>query len=312
MTRQPAPPVQHLDASPCSQTRADLGESARWDARRRELLWVDITGRHLHRGRVSGTEVETVRTYTTDDTLTVATPLADGSGWIIGLGATLAFLAEDGTTRQLAAPEADKDVATRMNDGACDAMGRLWIGSMALDQRDGAGSLYRIDLDGTVARVLDHVGISNGIGWSPDATTMYWIDSKASTVFAIDYGIDDGELGEHRSLVVIDEGGPVPDGLTVDVDGHVWVGIFGAGEVRRYDPAGTHEITVHLPASQGPDPCFAGDDGRTLVVTSVRHGLSPAQLREQPDAGRLCSVMTGFSGPPVQPYRGPLQLTLQR
>jgi sugar lactone lactonase YvrE len=176
---------------------------------------------------------------------------------------------------------------------------------MAFDERPGAGTLYRLDLDGTVSTVLDGLTVSNGLGWSPDDRTVYLSDSGAKTVWAHPYDLDSGAFGERRVLLDFTEDPDgVADGLTVDDEGCLWTALWGGGQVRRYSPDGELLTVVDVPGVENTTSCaFAGD---LLVISTSRHGLDDDARAAQPDAGRLFTVRAGVSGPPAHPYRGPL------
>ncbi len=125
-----------------------------------------------------------------------------------------------------------------MNDGACDRAGRFFAGSMDDDERPGRGKFYRLDPDHGVTKLFDGVGISNGVGWSPDDTLMYYIDSLAYRVDVADYDLATGQMGERRPFARLGSGETVPDGLAVDSQGGVWVAVWGGGVIQRYDSDG--------------------------------------------------------------------------
>jgi sugar lactone lactonase YvrE len=286
-------------AEPASSERADLGEGTRWDGERGELLWVDLLAGVLrtavpdHGGRlVTTTELRL------DVPLGAAAPLVDGSGWVIAAGDGFALLSRAGEVRWLDRPEAASAGATRMNDGACDPSGRFWAGSMAYDNTPGAGSLYRLDADGAVTMVLQHVTISNGLGWSPDGKTLYYADTGAATIDAFSFDARSGALTNRRTLV---RDSPA-DGLTVDDEGYVWAAIWGGGEVRRYSPTGLLDGIVRIPASQVTCCCFGGADRQTLFVSTAATGLSDDERAREPDAGRVFAFRTTVSGPATTPY----------
>src|SRR5919109_1118402 len=159
-------------------THATLGEGPGWDADRQELFWVDITGGRLLVATLTATGASGKRRYETGHVTACAAPYqGPGGGWLLGADQGFAHLAEDGAFTLLAQPEADSAVPVRMNDGCCDPAGRFWAGSMAWDKTPDAGSLFRVDLDGSVHRVLTGLTISNGLGWSPDERTMYVTDT---------------------------------------------------------------------------------------------------------------------------------------
>jgi sugar lactone lactonase YvrE len=281
-----------------------LTEGVRWHAERQELLWVDILGRGFHRATLtSDGRPDQIRTMALDRHVGAVAPVA-GGGYVLAAGQGFLFADEAGSVVELAQPEAGH-VGVRMNDGACDPQGRLWAGTMAYDETPGAGALYRLELDGSCTTVLTGLTISNGIGWSPDGGTMYLSDSGLRLVEAFDFDGPTGAISGRRTLVRIDQPGTAPDGLTVDEQGDIWVGIYGGWAVHRYGPEGSLQATVPIPAAQATSCAFGGDDGRTLFVTTGRERLEEAELQRQPDAGRVFSV-TGLDvrGPGCALYRG--------
>ncbi|NHC46757.1 SMP-30/gluconolactonase/LRE family protein [Motilibacter aurantiacus] len=301
-----APPPASTRPDPVSAEVAELGEGPRWDAARSELLWVDIPAGTLRRAGWEGGRLRTLAEHRLDVPLGAAAPAeSPDGGWLLAAGTGLSWLSAEGGVRELAQPEAGRDV--RMNDAACDPAGRLWAGTMAYDERAGAGRLARCDLDGSVQIVGDGFTVPNGFGWSPDGRTMYHADSGHKVLRAYPFDVEGGSLGDPR--VVVDFGdGPPADGITVDDEGTVWAALYGGGEVRRYDPSGRVLAVVAMPVSQPTAPCFG--PGTTLFVTTTRQGLSPEQLAAEPDAGRVFAVDVGVGGPPVRPFRGALPTRL--
>jgi sugar lactone lactonase YvrE len=281
-----------------------LSEGPRWDEERQELLWVDILGRRFHRATLTaGGTPDQVRTMALDRHVGAVAPAA-GGGYVLAAGQGFMFVDEAGSVRELAQPEAGH-VDVRMNDGACDPQGRFWAGTMAYDESAGAGTLYRLELDGRCTTALTGLTISNGIGWSPDGRTMYLSDSGTGLVEAFDFDDVSGAIGERRALVHIDQPGMAPDGLTVDEQGDIWVAIYGGWAVNCYGPQGPLRATVHIPVAQATSCAFGGGDRRTLFVTTGRERLEEAALARQPDAGRVFSVTgLGARGHGCAPYRG--------
>jgi sugar lactone lactonase YvrE len=253
------------------ESAAVLGEGPRWDAVAQRLLWVDIKRGELHvwDGVDRAVELGTL--------IGSATP-TDSGEILVALADRLALVGEAGLRDLVSFPHGP---ALRANDGACDREGRLWIGTMMIDESPG-GALYRYD--GALERVLDGVGMSNGIGWSPDGTRMYYIDSLAHRVDVFDY---DGDISNRRRFVAFGDEG-TPDGLAVDDEGGVWVAFWGGHSVRRYDAAGVETELVSLPAKNVTACCFRES---TLVITTAA-----------PD-GRVYAADVGVSGPPAQPFR---------
>ena len=263
------------------RANAKLAEGPRWDAAARRLLWVDIEGCELHvleRGED--------RAIGLDAMVGAAAPTSSGAV-LVALADRLALvdLADESVRTLVRLPHGP---ALRSNDGACDAAGRFWIGTMALDETPGAGALYRYD--GSLERVLDEVTLSNGIGWTRDATRMYYIDSPVQRVDLFDFELASGRVDDRRPFVSIDESDGIPDGLTVDDEGGVWVALYGGSCVHRYDESGHLDAVLEVPAKNVTSCCFGGGDGRSLFVTTAA-----------PD-GNVYVTQPGVSGPPAHVF----------
>jgi sugar lactone lactonase YvrE len=280
--------------------RADLGEAPTWDADSGRLVWVDITG-----GRVHGFNPDTGR----DEVLDVGRPLGAAvptrSGRL-ALAMSDSFSMFDpatGAMEPVAQVEADSPDTT-MNDGKCDGAGRFWAGTKDVEGRRPLGSLYRLDPDRSLTRVLSGITVSNGLGWAPDQRTMYYVDSPTFTIEALDFEAEDGSVSNRRTLVEFPEGWGLPDGLTVDEDGSLWVAFWTGSAVRRITPEGRVESTVALPVSRVTSCAFGGSDLTDLYVTTARNGLSAAALRDEPLAGGLFRLRPGVRGLPQEPFAG--------
>lgn len=263
------------------RANAKLAEGPRWDAATGRLLWVDIEGCELHvleRGED--------RAIGLDAMVGVAAPTSSGAV-LVALADRLALvdLADESVRTLVRLPHGP---ALRSNDGACDAAGRFWIGTMGLDETPGAGALYRYD--GRLERVLDDVTLSNGIGWTRDDTRMYYIDSPVQRVDVFDFEVASGRIDDRRPFVSIDESEGIPDGLTVDDEGGVWVALYGGSCVHRYDESGRLDAVLEVPALNVTSCCFGGDDGRSLFVTTAA-----------PD-GNVYVTQPGVSGPPAHVF----------
>ena len=140
---------------------------------------------------------------------------------------------------------------------------------MAETDEPGAGSLYRLDLDGSVARVVDGVTISNGLGWSPDSTTMYYVDSLAHSLDAFDFVVETGEVRQRRVLAEVPSAMGLPDGLTVDEQGYIWVALHSGGAVHRYSPDGRLDTRIELPVALVTSCTFAGPEYKDLYITTA-------------------------------------------
>ncbi|MEA2280156.1 MAG: hypothetical protein QOK21_763 [Solirubrobacteraceae bacterium] len=271
------------------------------------LTWVDVLKGTLIVGSgENGILSERIR-YHTGLHLGAALPRGGGGdGWLLAAGSGFAHLATDGTVRVLAEPERGQRGVVRMNDAKCDHAGRLWAGSMAYDERPGAGSLFRVDLDGRVTRVLRDRQVSNGIDWSPDGSIFYYSDSGHGVVYQAPYDTDRGELGPLRTFVEPTPVDGVPDGLTVDAEGMIWVAFWRGGAVRRYDPAGRLIEEVRTGAPHTTSCCHGDTDGRTLFITSATARLTAAELAAAPRSGQVFATHVDAPAAPARPFLGAL------
>jgi sugar lactone lactonase YvrE len=186
----------------------------------------------------------------------------------------------------------------RMNEGSCDPDGRFYCGSMAYDKRAGAASLYRLDPDGRVQVVLDSVTISNGLDWSPDGGRVYYNDTATSRVDVFDYDASTG-LTDRRTFVDLSAEKLRPDGLTVDVEGAVWVAMANGGVVRRYLENGKCDGAVEVPTKKTTACAIGGEQLDRLFITTSRDGQE-----HDPLAGALFAIDIGPLGLPAREFGG--------
>jgi sugar lactone lactonase YvrE len=290
--------VRALEAELLLDARADLGEGPMWHADRGLVSWVDLYAGRLNWLALDGTAGPSVDV---GYQLGCAVPTADGAV-MLGTDHGFARLDDDGV-HMLAEVEPDEN--SFLNDGKCDALGRFWAGTVGVGD-DGlavadGGSLYRLEVDGSVTRYLPATTLSNGMDWSPDGATYYYIDSGTGTIDAFDFDLATGELSRRRPVVDIPKEDGFADGLCVDSDGCLWTAVWGASEVRRYRPDGTLDQTVRVPVSQPTSVIFAGDQLDVLVITSASRHLDAAEHARQPHAGSVFCAAPGASGQPIHP-----------
>jgi sugar lactone lactonase YvrE len=292
--------MTHSAAVLCAGEQTVLGEGARWDARRDELLGVDILAGRVYRERIDD-QGDLIRThsYPVPATVGAVAPVQDDEGWLLAAGRGFVHLSPDGSLRTIAevAP-----AATRMNDAACDPQGRFWAGTLADDHRAGGGALYRLDQSGRSELMLDRMTISNGLGWSPDGGTMYLVDSGPRVLYAFTFDGDRGTVSDRRVLVTVAEEIGAPDGMTVDAAGDLWVAIYGGGRVNRYSPDGELRETLLVPAEQATSCAFAGPGLNRLYVTTATENWSDEQRRAEPTAGLVYRFDTDATGCPAAPF----------
>jgi sugar lactone lactonase YvrE len=273
--------------------RAAVGEGPVVDGRNGELAWVDIPAGELHRVPLNAPGA--ARTAGVGMNLG-AVAIRDRGGYVAAVRDGLGIIEADRLTLiEPILPQPDR----RMNDAKCDTAGRFWAGSTTMDFQPGRGVLHCWDPDTGVRDVLHGLTLPNGLGWSPDDATFYLADSMARVLLTAPYDASTGTIGELRPLVTLDSGDGLPDGLCVDDEGHIWLAVWGAGQVRRYDPRGRQVAVVTLPVSQ-PSSCAFGPDG-VLYITSAAEGTSPDR---EPLAGSVFALPTTYRGAAVGSFRG--------
>ena len=292
LVARPVEPLRHGAAA----RRATLGEAPVWDRARRELVWVDIDRGLVHR---HSPRAGTTTSVHVGQSVGCAVPRARG-GLMLALRDGFAALPPGTRPAEFLVPVEAERPRTRMNDGGCDSRGRLWAGTMSLDGDTRTAALYRLDPDLTLTRVLSCISVSNGIGWSPDDATMYYVDTPRRRIDVFAFDAASGTLGARRSVIEVAPEHGRPDGLAVDAEGGIWVALFGGAAVHRYDPGGALDERVELPVSQVTSCCFGDDDLATLYVTTAARGDAAAE----PLAGALFACRPGVVGLPSTPFAG--------
>lgn len=283
---------------PALHTRAVLGEGPVWDAGSARLVWVDILASRVH-WYDPATGRESV--MATEQHVGAALPRA-GGGLVVNLRDGVGLYDPDGTFRWL---DHEPVPGRRANDAAVDAAGRLWVGTMRYDEAPGGGTLRRVEPDGTVTRVLDDVSVSNGIDWSPDGSLMYYVDSLTRRIDVFDVDVASTQLVcGRRPFAGIEDGAGLPDGLTVDADGCVWVALWDGGAVRRYTPSGTLDRVVQVPVRRPTACAFGGPALTDLYITTATVGLDAHTLAGQPLAGSVLVLPQAGAGMPAAAFAG--------
>jgi sugar lactone lactonase YvrE len=287
-----------IDASLLVDARASLGEAPLWDAADGSLVWVDILSGEV---LVTSEAGERRAAYSIGRAVGAAMPAA-GGGWLLADATGFTRLHPDGATTVVLDVLGDRP-ELRFNDAKCDPAGRAWAGTIESAMRPGTGTLYRLDPGPRATPVLDGLTVSNGLGWSPDAMTMWFADSADRFVRGFDFDLADGRLGARRLGIELRDTAGKADGLCVDDEGYVWVGLWGGSAVHRYAPDGRLDTVVEVPASQVTSCAFGGPDMSTLFITTARVGLSAEALLHEPHAGGLFVAEPGVTGPAATPWR---------
>jgi sugar lactone lactonase YvrE len=285
-----------VHAEQITEPLAHHGEGPCWLARTGELAWVDMLA-----GRVLATSLARGTTQVIDipgPVAAIVRPRATG-GIVVATETGIVLLDDHDLPTPLC--EIVTQPGMRMNDGGCDPQGRFWCGAMAYDERLGAGSLYRVAADGSFAIALTGVTVSNGIDWSDDGSTAFYVDSTTGRIDTFAFDGATGELSDRQCFAEIESSLGLPDGLTLDAEGGVWVALWDGGAVRRYGPDGTLDAVVPLPCGRVTACTFGGDDLRELFITTSRQGLPPGA---DPSGGALFRCRPGVRGRAVREFAG--------
>jgi sugar lactone lactonase YvrE len=265
--------IQTHEATVAVAMQARLGEGPWWDEPRDRLLWVDIVARRIHTYAPASGNVSTAELPDP-----VAFIVGRGDGYLAGTAAGLVALDADLRPAEMVAVPPDLD-GRRINDGACDPAGRVLFGTMD-ESGERTGTLWSHSPEDGLVAVVDGVGLSNGLGFSPDERTLYYVDSRARRLDAFRYDARTGRVSDRRDVWHLEYDEGLPDGLAVDTEGCVWVAIWGAGQVRRLTPDGRHVATVRVGAAGTTSCAFGGRRRDRLYITTAQEdggdGSKPA------------------------------------
>ncbi len=282
--------------------QAQLGEGPCWDARRQLLHWVDIERFefHTYNPATKSDRIINVGTHIG------AAVVRKSGGFVVALRDGIYHL--DETTEaliKLAEPEPNCP-ENRFNDGKCDPAGRFWAGTLFIPEtEDHRGNLYRMNTDLTASMQMTRVSISNGLAWSPDEKTMYFIDSPTRHCMAFDYEKSSGHISNRRVCVEIPEGEGWPDGMNIDAEGMLWIALWDGWAVRRYNPHNGELLAqIDLPVARPTSCVFGGEDLQTLYITSASTRLDAEALAKQSFAGGIFKANPGVQGTATMEFLG--------
>jgi len=275
------------------KTDALLGEGAIWNHKSNELYWIDIEGKTLH---VYNPNTDKNRSFTTESHIGTVVPKNNDEALIALVDGIHSINLNTGETN-LFADMKSVLIDSRLNDGKCDPAGRFWVGSMQWQQQKGKANLFTIDSNASVTKKIDSVTISNGIVWTKDKKTMYYIDTPTSQIKAYDYDNATGSISNERVAVEISEELGYPDGMTIDDDDMVWVGMWNGNAVIRFNPK-TGEILqkIEVPAHNITSCAFGGESLDILYITSATVDMTDEEKEKYPLAGSVFKVKPGVIG----------------
>jgi sugar lactone lactonase YvrE len=267
--------------------QATLGEGPAYDSKTQTLYWVDILQKRIYRGKNTLAEL--------DQTIGCLAPSAHGN-LILGMHRAIASLDIDSKQVTIFTSIDSEPAANRINDGKCDPAGRFVFGTMDMNEKETSGSLYSFD-GRNITRLLDNIHISNGLAWSPDHKTFYYIDTPTREARAFDYDLATGQIAEPRVVIRVPNSFGWPDGMTSDTQGNLWIACWGGAQVTRWNPnTGQLLDQIPVPALQTSCCVFGGADMNELYITSARVGMSEADLKKYPLSGGLFKVITNVEG----------------
>jgi sugar lactone lactonase YvrE len=275
--------------------KASLGEGPIWDARTQTLYWLDILNKRIYAGADILVEL--------DEFIGCIAPRKSG-GLVLTKRFSFASLELDPVRATLFQPLVDEPTNNRFNDGKCDPRGRFLAGTMDMNESDPNGSLYSFD-GKSVTKILGDVTISNGMAWSRDHKTFYYIDTPTRIVRAFDYDLETGAIANPRKAIYVPEALGWPDGMTSDTQGNLWIAMWGGAKMTKWNP-NTGELLeqIPVPAKNVSSCVFGGKNMNELYMTSARKGLDEATLTQYPLTGGVFRLETNVEGMPTFEFAG--------
>ena len=268
-----------------------LGEGPGYDSRNKTMFWVDIKTGSLCIYDPAAAKLQEIQT---GQYLGAAVP-SGKEGYLAAMSTGVYHVDDNGLTLICRPPEIKEN--HRINDGKCDPKGRFLFGTMTLLSPAPPSSLFRLDPDGNCRPMLSEVRLSNGLAWSLDGKSMYYIDTPEQGVDAFDFDMDEGHISNRRRILNITEGHP--DGMTIDAEGKLWIALWGGGKVIRYDPANNEILSeIKVPATHVSSCAFVGENLDQLLITSSGEGF------EEPTEGRVFIARPGPCGTATEIFNG--------
>lgn len=279
---------------------ARLGEGAIWNAENETLCWIDIEKMQLH---IYDPKTKQDTSYFLGQRIGTVVPIHGDNVMVALESGICSYDLKTNTVESFVVPKEHVD-GVRFNDGKCDAAGRLWVGSMHLKNQNENAFLYMVNGNYSYEKKLDKVSISNGIAWSLDNKTMYYIDTPLGNVRAFDYDLNTGDIANERIIIQIDPEHGFPDGMTIDEEGMLWIGMWNGNAVTRWNPeTGKLLEKIEVPAHNVTSCAFGGKDLATLFITTATQDMSAEEKEKYPNAGSLFSVVPGVRGIPSNHFQ---------
>lgn len=278
-----------MNAELIFDARATLGEGPIWDSKTQTLYWLDILEKKIYADNELFAEL---------DDLIGCMALTKNGHFILGKHASFIDF-EPATGQETVLYALNESLDNRINDGKCDPLGRFIAGTMDMKETNASGTLYSFD-NHNIRALFNNVTISNGMAWSPDHKTFYYIDTPTREIKAFDYDLSNGEIANPRVPIRIPQSMGWPDGMTSDMQGNLWIAMWGGAQVTKWNPRkGELLETISVPALNASCPVFGGKDMNELFITSARHAMSEEDINKYPLSGGLFKVVTDVEGMPT-------------
>lgn len=282
------------------KTRSLLGEGPVWSTRDAALYWVDILTPAIHLHSQANNDGVTPL----GSMVSLALPKSTGGLVLATPSGVMTCERPGGVMTKIAHPDAER-TNNRYNDGKCDRLGRLWLGSMDMGAQANRGGLFKVEADGSATCMDSGFTVANGLAWSPDQQSMYFTDSFRRTIYKYAFDLDAGLISHRKPWLVFGPDEGTPDGLTVDQDGCLWVAMWDAWSVAQFSPQGKELMRVRLPIPRPTSCCFGGEQLDTLYVTSASIRMSAKALATAPLSGSVFALrIPGVRGLPEMQFAG--------
>ena len=279
--------------------KCTLAEGPLWDSRQHVLYWVDIIEGKIHSYDPGA---NAFKSYSAGKLVSCILPRQKGGFLIAREHAVYSWDPHKVPERMFSIDSEPSN--NRFNDGKCDPAGRLWIGSMDMEEKSATGSLYMIGENLKIDRKVRGLTVSNGLAWSPDNTMMYHVDSPTRRVFRYRYDPGSGRISDREVFVEIPAGEGFPDGLTTDTEGNVYVAQWGGFCVSVWNSGGERISRISIPACNVSSCAFGGSDMKDLYVTTAAYGLSREQLKKEKFSGAIFRERSDIRGTEPDAFAG--------